>query len=315
MYKISDISVVIATFNRTSDLKETLSSLKDIKKLNELIIVDQSNNKETEKLVKSLKSKKIKYVYSKIPSLTKARNIGVSKVSKKSKLICFVDDDVTFSKNYFQEILNVFNKYPAAKGVSAFVQPQKVAVKKFENFIKSLFFIEHLENEKVRVISSYGNTYSYRLTGIINSHWLSGVNMIYKKEIFKNQRFDENLKGYALAEDFDFSYRINKRYPNSLFITPFTKIIHRVSTAERYPTEKISYMNQAHHFYLNFKNFNKTAKEKLIFAWSLIGISLLRSLYFLKTRKNIDALKLKFFFKSLFYCLANLRKIRKGKFD
>jgi len=315
MYKISDISLVIATFNRPSDLKETLSSLKDIKKLNEVIIVDQSKNKETEKLVKKLKNQKIKYIYSKIPSLTKARNIGVSKVSKKSKLICFTDDDVTFSKNYFQEILNVFNKYPEAKGVSAFVQPPKEAAKKFENFIKRLFFIEHLENEKVRAISSYGNTYSYKLTRIINSHWLSGVNMGYKKEIFKNQRFDENLKGYALAEDFDFSYRLNKKYPKSLFITPFTKIIHRVSTAERYPTEKISYMNQSHHFYLNFKNFNQTTKEKLVFAWSLIGISLLRTLQFIETRKNTDALKLKFFFKSLFYCLANLRKIRKGKFD
>jgi len=86
--------------------------------LKEVIIIDQSNDDKTKKLVKGMKN--VKYIYSSLPSITIARNKGV-KVSSGS-LLCFIDDDVTLGKNYFQEIMRVFNEHPEAKAAAAYIR-------------------------------------------------------------------------------------------------------------------------------------------------------------------------------------------------
>jgi len=313
MYKTKDISVIIPTYNRAQDLKKTLSSI-DTKEVDEILIIDQSPNKDTKKLIEKIKDKKIKYIFSDIPSLTMARNIGISKVNKKSKIVCFFDDDITLGKNYFQEIIKVFNAYQEVKGVSAWYLPE-IKINKIEQFVKKIFFIENLTKNSAKVLSVYGNTYPRILTKEIKSQWLSGFNMCFRKEAFDEFHFDNNFSGYSLAEDFDFSYRIYKKYPCSLLLTPHAKITHRASIVERNPTEKSSYMNQINHFYLNYKNFDSNLLEKFKFAWCLFGISLLRTLKFLLGFKNKDWLKLKYFFKSLGYCIKILDKIKKGKLD
>lgn len=317
MYNLQDISIVIATYNRASDLKITLGSIMPfLKEIKEVLIVDQSQNQETKILIKKLNKKNIKYIYTSIPSLTSARNLGVSKVSTNSKIICFLDDDVTLGRNYFSEILKVFNDNPSALGVSAYQKQNKIGfLGKMQNFLKRIFLIENLKKNSARVLSTYGNEYPAELNKIINSQWLTGFNMNYKKEIFKKEKFDEKLKRYALAEDFDFSYRINKRYSGSLFITPFAKIDHRASVVERYPTKKISYMNQINHFYLNYKNFNSGIFEKIKFLWCLIGITLLRLINALVGFKKEKWLKFFYFISSIKYCIMNLDKIKKAELD
>ncbi len=308
---IGKLSVIIPTYNRANDLKETIDSLyPDINELNEVLVIDQSNDDSVKRVVMKMKNNKIKYIKSTIPSLTKARNLGVLKASKKSKLICFIDDDVTLDKKYFKEILKVFEDKNAI-GVSGHYFPDKKQ-NKIENLLRRIFFLENWEYNKARVLSAYGPTYPYSLDKTIESQWLPGFNMIFKKKVFDNEKFDENLSGYALAEDFDFSYRVYKKYGN-LYITPKAKIVHRISKVERCPTEKIAYMNQINHFYLNFKNFNKVLKERLIFIWCVLGIFGLRIIYFLKTREKKDKLKLVFFFKSLIYCIKNINKIKNGE--
>lgn len=314
MYFLKHLSVIIPTYNRSEDLKETLLSFKENwAELNEILIIDQSKDNKTSILIDSLKNKKIKCIRAKIPSLTKARNLGVEKVSKETKLICFLDDDVTLDKAYFENILDVFNKNNLTKGVSGYFLPRELKkVNLFENVIKRIFRIECFEENKMRVLSAYGATYPHTLTKIIDTQWLSGFNMVFKKKICKEFSFDEKLTRYALGEDFDFTYRINKKYPGSLILTPKAKLVHRASLAERMPTEKLAYMNQINHFYFNYKNFNSNIKEKTIFIWCLTGITILRALLILKKRRIVEWLKLKLFIKSLIYTIRNLAEIRRG---
>lgn len=316
MYTLKDIAVIIPTYNRFEDLDLTLKSLAlFFKSLNEIVIVDQSNNNKTRNLIKNLKVKNIKYVFSKIPSISISRNIGVKYVSKSSKFICFLDDDVTLGENYFYEILKVFEENKNIMGVGAY-NPDVNLTKGFgfyiENFFKKLFFLSYSEKNKMRIISAYGNTFSSILEGNINSQWLPGVNMFYRKEIFKKQQFDNNLLGYTIVEDIDFTYRLYKKYPDALIITPKPFLVHRASLAERYPTKRMSFVNQVDHFYFNYKNLNKNFLQKLIFIWSLFGIFLLRFFNLFRFKKQ-NYLKFKFFLQSLFYCITNLEKIKKGK--
>lgn len=313
-YGLNDISIVIPTYNRAKDVKETLISLQPfIKELGEIIVVDQSKDNQTKEIVKKFENKKVKYLFSKTPSITIARNLGVKNSSKNSRLICFIDDDVTLGRNYFSEILKIFNSNPQSKAVAAFFHIENLGFfGKMENFLKKLFFIRYYENN-ARIISAYGNTYPNNLKNTIKAQWLPGVNMVYKKEVFNEQKFDENLLGYTVAEDIDFSYRLSKRYPNSIFITPFAKITHRASMVERYPTEKMAYINQIDHFYFNYKNLNKNFAQKIIFIWSLLGISFLRTLNMTIKPTKINYLKWKYFFNSLYYCIKNTDNIKNPK--
>ena len=246
MYKIEDISVIIPTYNRADDLQhKTLRSIIPFSKnLREIIIVDQSKKDETKFMLRSLKNRKIRYVYSKIPSITLARNMGIENVSKKSKIVCFLDDDVRVGRGYFENILKIFNENPEIYAVGGFHQYRKEEMgERFENFIRGMFFISHFRKNDARVISAYGNIYPSRLAGNIRPGWLPGFNTNYRKEIFDKQRFDENLLGYTVAEDIDFTYRLNRLHPHSLMLTPFAEIRHLASTVERYPTERMSYVN------------------------------------------------------------------------
>src|SRR3989344_2734900 len=138
-FYLKDMSVIIPTINRIGDLKITLESFYDkIEYLKEVIIVDQSHDDKTKKYILSLKNKKIFYIKSKIPSLTSARNLGVKRA--KGKIVGFLDDDVTLDKQYFEEIIEVFNNNSKVNGVSGWYLP-KIRIGKFDFFIKKLFFI------------------------------------------------------------------------------------------------------------------------------------------------------------------------------
>lgn len=298
MYSLKDISVVIPTYNRSAEVKETLKHLSPfLNDLREIIIVDQSKDNLTKKILEKIRSENLRYIYSAKPSITIARNLGVKRSSAKSKIICFLDDDVSIDKKYFAEILNIFNTFPEAKGAAGFETiKKKRRADNIENLIKRIFRLGFIDKDNFRVVSAYGNTSPQSLFKIIRVSWIPGVNMIYKKEVFKEQKFDENLLGYTVAEDIDFSYRLSKRYPRSIFVTPFAKFIHRVSQIERAETRRLSYINQVDHFYFNFKNMNKTLKEKIIFFWAILGISIFRVAKYTSSLEIKDKKKLEFFF-------------------
>lgn len=316
MYPLKDVSVIIPTFNRADDLAETLTSFKEIiPLLKEVIIIDQSTNAHTKELIRDLKSKKIQYVYSSPPSLTRARNVGISHLSPDTKVALFLDDDVTLEKGYFEALLRVFNEQPEALGVSGYYLPSSVRQNRYEAFLRKIFLIEHLAKDTASVLSAFGAVYPLTLSKTISAQWLPGFNMAFKKEVVDKQTFDENLSRYSLAEDFDFTYRVYLSRPRSLYITPEAKLLHRVSMVERYPAKKSSYMNQIHHVYLNYKDFNGTVKEKFSFIWTLVGITLLRMIRFVGCPSFLEGLKLRFYFSSLFYCLHNLKNIRRGMLE
>ncbi len=315
MYSVKDICIIIPTYNRAEDLRVTLESIKPyIARLGEIIIVDQSTDDLTKKLVGSLRKKNITYVRSDVPALTVARNRGVKAASRSSKLILFIDDDVSLDKGYFDEIVRVFNEHPNALGVGGYYLAPGMCEGRFERAIRRLFLIEHHARNSARVLSAYGAVYPSELDSIIAAQWIPGFNMTFKREIFSKMKFDEKLRRYSLAEDFDFTYRVHSLSPGSLYLTPLAKLVHRVSSVERYPAKRISYMNQAHHFYLNYKNFNKNAKEAVIFLWAIFGITFLRiALYLIKPSMR-NRLKLYYYFTSLVYCMGHLSDVKKGIF-
>jgi glycosyltransferase involved in cell wall biosynthesis len=70
------VSVIIPTLNRISDLEKTLISISKCDELPfEIIIIDQSDNGETKEFCNNLKKINIRYFYTDIKSSALARNI------------------------------------------------------------------------------------------------------------------------------------------------------------------------------------------------------------------------------------------------
>lgn len=311
MYFLKDISVIIATYNRAEDLKITLDSFKkEFQNLKEIIIIDQSTDVKSLNVIKNFKSNKIKYFHSKKPSLTLARNYGIRVLSKDSKIVLFLDDDITLKKDYFQKLTDVFNSYEDALGVGGHYFPSKIEGK-FSNYARKFFLIESRMKNYARVNSVYGAGYPTTLNKIMKSGWVPGFNMAFKREILKKEKFDENFFRYGLGEDFEFTTRLTKKYPGNLYITPYAKLIHRVSEVERMPKPKLAYMNHINHFYIQAKNFNDF---KGIISWFLvvINMSIFQIAKSLIAPNKINLTKTKLYFMSLAYCIRRISQIRKG---
>lgn len=313
-FDLKNISVIIPTYNRPDDVMLTLKSFSDkIDLIGEVLVIDQSGDNKTKKVLDNLKNKKIKHFFLQPPSLTKARNLGISLTSKKSKIILFLDDDVSLEHNYFEEILRVFKENENCVGATGYYLQKGKKIGKIETVLRKFFFIEHQEKNRCEVASSYGAIYPSEITKIIKCQWLPGFNMAFRKDIIGKESFDENLTGYALAEDFDFTYRLYKKGFN-LYMNPRAKLVHRVSNVERYPTKKIAFVNQINHFYLHFKNFC-SFKENIVFFWCLFGIFLLRSINLPVKRNEISLVKLRLFIVSSLFCFANLNFVKNGYLD
>lgn len=314
------ISVVIPTHNRTDDLNKCLSSIL-IQTLSprEILVIDNGDNKGTVKLVAELKNKFenkkiiLKYIKNeKENSLTVAKNIGVK--NSAGDIISFLDDDIVLDKEYYAEIIKVYKGYPDAVGVEGLpiFESQKRKIRSFlTRTFDKLFFLGHREKNGCRVLPSLGVTV-YSGNKIVNCEWLSGAST-FKKQIFDNFSYDEKLKKYSWGEDTDFSYRIFKKYPKSLFVNPAAPYVHNLSLEGRTPKKEIAYMEEVYYLYLFYKIIPQNIKNKMIYLWGRIGRTIFKIISWPFGR--LKFIEIIYSFEAYIFCLSHLQEIKKGDLD
>ena len=98
------VSLIIGTLNRAEYLSRCLESLdRQTYKRFEAIIVDQSTNDETEKLVQNLDCDWIKYKRVEYKGLSKARNEAIQMAT--GDVFCLIDDDAYYKSDYLQKVV------------------------------------------------------------------------------------------------------------------------------------------------------------------------------------------------------------------
>lgn len=264
------VSVVIPTYYRAEDLSELLNSLlRQTIKPFEVIVVDDTPDCTINAISQAYATKferiDSKLTYFKNPktrSLTISRNLGVKLAM--GEVVMFLDSDVVLYPDYIEKILEVFRKYPNALGAQGWI----VGLKKrgrLSQFLNKVFFLDHEAKDSCKFLE-----YPTVLTRIINCERLSGANMSYRREVFKEFRFDERLEKYCFMEDVLFSHSVFKKYPNSLFITPHAKCIHKSSEAGRVERKELERLRNQHRKYVLVKLFG--LKGSLLYYWQSIGI-------------------------------------------
>jgi len=312
------ISIVITTFNRVDDLNECLNSILNQTLLPiETIVIDNGINNITESIIErrmdEFKKKDIVLVYIKNTenSLTVARNIGSRNSS--GEVILFLDDDVILDRDYIREIERLYRKFPQALGAQGYILREKRS--KLKNMFNKIFFLFHLEKDKCKFLHSVSATYPFPLSRIMNCQWLSGSNFSFKRSVFETISFDEKLKKYSEGEDLDFSYRLFKKFPNSLYISPDAKLIHNASPAGRLPDAELIYMREFYGLYLFFKNSEQNINNVFIYSWSRVGkiisnmVNLISKLSFGEAKESLILIN------AYLKCIVHFNELRHGDLE
>ena len=291
------VSVIICTFNRPDDLREALESIyHQTSPPIEVLVVDDSTTDQSRKIIldeaqrfanKSISLRHIRNY--KDRGTTVARNIGA--FSSKGSIIQFIDDDVILDKDYLKVILDLYRDHPNAMGAHAFIHPtvHMSRWKRFTNSIDRMFFLQCRHNDCGGVTRSFNPVVPAYLNGTIKCQWLNGCNLSCRREVFEHIRFDENLKRYAYGEDLDFSYRLWRIFPGSLYMTPDAHLVHKMSGVSRLPPKELSILWLVNHEYLFRKNFEQTIMNRAIFHWSEFGKILTDCLQGIKKRSMTSA--------------------------
>jgi glycosyltransferase involved in cell wall biosynthesis len=276
---VSSISVVVPTYYRTTELSKLLNSiLEQTRKPMEIIIVDDTPNPSIkltcEHYEKAFQEIGVHLFYFKNPeerSISIARNLGARMA--KGDIVQFVDSDVILTPNYLQEIHKTFEKHSEALGVSGRIvlnYPTLTGVR--ENLFQAvprLFFLGHYARNSCKHFEV-----PVGLTKEIRCEWFDGADMAFRRGVFSEFQFDENLVKYSWMECWLFAGQIDKAYPNRLILTPEAKCYHEASSEGRMEESEIKRHILRCRKYILTKLFGW--RGLLMFGWQNLGILVLK---------------------------------------
>lgn len=265
------ISAVVVTYRRPHDLKRCLDMLlQQTLPLLELIIVDNGAEygDEARRACETVAGNiPVHYLVSPSNCLPAARNLGVSHCL--GDFVVLIDDDVRIATDYLATIGRVFDRHPDAVGVQGYIDPGRRP--RFRECLQRLFGLYHMEPDRCRVLPTISTTYPAPLTRVISCEWISGSNQVYRRKVLQMVTWDEKLLQYADGEDLDHSYRVYRRFPRRLFITPEARVIHDEGVTGRTVKYELIVMREIYGWYLLHKLFPQSTGAKVAFLWSRIG--------------------------------------------
>jgi GT2 family glycosyltransferase len=226
-------SLIICTYMRPQSVLQLLQSVQGQTLYpDEILVVDGSNNTETESILKENQFPNLRYfaVPPEQRGLTKQRNYGIDRVDNAMEVVCFLDDDTVLEKDYFEEIMLTFKNNPLISGVGGvainenswtLAEPNKkydarryyqwegfVYKEGQRNVVRNYLGLQsHLGPGRMPDYS-HGKTCGFPLDGkTYEVDLLIGMSFAFRKKVVDSIRFSPYFEGYGLYEDADFSIR------------------------------------------------------------------------------------------------------------
>ncbi len=229
-------SLVICTYMRPKALFKLLKSVKNqILYPDEILIIDGSTDSKTEEILEGDTFKNLKYyrVDKDTRGLVKQRNFGIAKIADDIDIVCFLDDDIVLSPNYFKHLIHTYKLYPEAVGVGGYITNEVCWQKTPKNYKKAnddfemdgyvrkmgqrfllRKYLGLLPNTPPCVMPDFSNGYSVGFLPpsgkIYEAEFFMGGVSSFKKKIFDEIKFSSYFEGYGLYEDADFCLRASK---------------------------------------------------------------------------------------------------------
>lgn len=272
-------SLVICTKDRKQDLLRALHSVMAQQvKPDELVIVDAGQDDDLYGQLHEIVGADLKLIYERSrPGLTHQRNHAIRHST--GDVIAFVDDDVILDKLYIQNLMSTFQEDVSGEIVAVLsrivnynITPSGRVARYFKvplmKSISHVFMLSSLGSGKFKP-SGFPSVPHHR-TKLLQVECLSGCSMAFRRRIFGQIAFDENLSSSPTKEDVDIAKQI-KAIGGKIVYQPDSCLEHHPSSAARHSQELVWRTSVLNHHYLFLKHSSRTPGAILAFAWALIG--------------------------------------------
>src|SRR5271169_3027343 len=269
-------SVVIPTRNRTTDLNGTLPTLLEQTHVpDEILIVDQSSDDSTRKVVQEFTTKVAmsqrttpRFIYLHEPNAVgagAARNLAISQA--KGDVLVFLDDDVLLEPDFLEEILSVYQRNPKIGGVSGVITNYSRPPLS-QRVMRRIFRVGPFHDERQPI---YWDADRLRNASPFPIRKFTGCVMSVRRSALGRDRFDDLYKG-AGSEDVDLTWRLSERW--LLVMTPRARLFHVRTQLGNTRDPWLTYDIKCD-YYLFYRLWNMSIKNRLCFAWLSLGYVLL----------------------------------------
>jgi GT2 family glycosyltransferase len=308
-------SLIICTFQRPEALIKLLKSVQGQKLVpDEILIIDSSLNDVTKNLISDKFYSRLKYfmVGDESRGLTKQRNFGIQQVAETSEIVCFLDDDVVLTPEYFYNLISTYSKYPDAIGVGGSILNGVTWRKKtIDNVIEfDEFEIDGYVRKLGRrnVLRKKFGLFSNRPPGIMpqfsnglstgflppsgkiySVEFFMGGVASYRKALFEKLCFSPFFEGYGLYEDMDFCLRASRF--GKLYVNTAAYLFHYHEEAGRPNQFKYGKMVVRNGWYVwRIKYHNPHIKAQLKWHGIALLLTLVRIGNVINTNQKKEAL-------------------------
>lgn len=270
---IMKISIVIPTLDRPRELRKCLLSISAQSRVpDEIVIVDAG--KELRQVIEGDELGEVDFVHiCAKPGTSAQKNLGASRAH--GDVLIFLDDDVVLDRKYVDAIEHEFIDNPEIGAVTGLITNYRDDRMLGPNSIfRRILWGSRFGDGK---FTSYGLVrYLAPPFGRREVEFMAGGNTAVRRSIWDEIRFDENLLGYALCEDEDFSYRVSRKC-RTVF-TPRARLKHfqrELTSEEQKHLGRFLVVNRN---YIFRKNFPQTLRSKTGFHFMVYGLLLHRVL-------------------------------------
>ena len=247
------LSVLIPTLRRPGPLRETLESILAADPLpDEVIVIDGDAGGSAATVVDELRpanGKPALKVIASHPSVTHQRNEGID--AAEGDVLVFLDDDVAIDPKLFATLARAYAEDGIVGATGRVIEPAAHRIGGHQSVIRRILFTGVQEG----FFAPFGYPrYVVDLDTKREVEFMPGCLMSVKRDAARRIRFDEELTGYALAEDEDFSYRLSRA--GRILYLPDAVVVHKktgFATANALEFGRKVVVNRTYLFRKNFR--------------------------------------------------------------
>ena len=261
-------SVVIPTMRREAILAATLDSLRRCDPApHEVIVVDADPDGSSQPVVTEFDhdvDPAVRYIRSPA-SLTLQRNLGIEDAT--GDVLVFLDDDVDIEPDLFARLADAYSDPDVAGATGRIVEPESGRRGGPRSALRRLLPGGGREGTFTR----YG--YPRYLSDVdteTDVEFMQGCFMSARRELAARVLFDEQLGGYALAEDEDFSYRLSRL--GRIRYVPEIVVHHRKLGFGSQDARRFGRLVVENRAYLFRKNFPQTRLARAQFCLLVLAL-------------------------------------------
>jgi GT2 family glycosyltransferase len=270
MSRSRDVSVVVATMSRPSDLALTVTSLVAGTALpREVVVVDASADDGTEIAAGQFAAtfRGVDFLYRRVaPGLPGQRNAGLAAVS--GEIVLFLDDDVTLEPEFLEKLLAAFDD-PAVAGATGVITNQFLPpayARAFQWLFRQVRYAPRSYLQRSGL-----PTFLYQPEARADVEILTGCNMAFRREVLGG--FDERINYF---DDDDISLMVGRS--RRLVQVPSARLEHRLATSARpAPIHKVRRRVWEQRL-LHRRHLRQTPWNVLCYYYSVTGAALAAAL-------------------------------------